>query len=351
MHSPDLVSPIALVRVALLLPVVRIVTRMGARVKRLLHAADIPTPVLDLPDALVSLHQACRFMQASVRETGIENLGLLAGYHLRFDMLGTFGGVVGSARTLDEAIQTAMRAMPAFAAGGRCQLVDEGERVRLSHEFAHGLHAEYAGVDQFRFMLSLGLVLQVAEPRRPRGNGLRIASSGAFGDIKGLPGVRLYLGDNVLSFPRALLSRPLVGSQAARRIDDVEVAAWKASGPAGDFSGSLLQLVATLSSPTYPRIGRVADAIGMSVRALQRRLAEKGVSYGQLLDRSRFTAAVDLLERTDSTVLDVALDVGYSDHAHFTRAFRRWTGLAPRDFRRESRRMHVEDTRQVSIVD
>jgi AraC-like DNA-binding protein len=33
-------------------------------------------------------------------------------------------------------------------------------------------------------------------------------------------------------------------------------------------------------------------------------------------------------------VLDIALDLGYSDHAHFTRAFRRWTGMPPREFRR-----------------
>ena len=53
-----------------------------------------------------------------------------------------------------------------------------------------------------------------------------------------------------------------------------------------------------------------------------------------MLVGSRLGTAVHLLASTDATVLDIALDVGYSDHAHFTRAFRRWTGVAPREFRK-----------------
>lgn len=138
-----------------------------------------------------------------------------------------------------------------------------------------------------------------------------------------------------VSFPCALLRRPLARAGFARRIDEMDVEMWKASAPAGDFPGSVLQVMETPSSPDYPRIGLTADAIGVSVRALQRRLAEAGVSYERLVAGARFDTAVELLERTDSTVLDI--DLGYSDHAHFTRAFRRWTGTSPREFRRMSR--------------
>jgi AraC-like DNA-binding protein len=72
------------------------------------------------------------------------------------------------------------------------------------------------------------------------------------------------------------------------------------------------------------------------VRTLQRRLADAGASYERLRERSRFGTATRLLASTDATVLEIALDVGYSDHAHFTRAFRRWTGVPPREFRRKN---------------
>ena len=90
-----------------------------------------------------------------------------------------------------------------------------------------------------------------------RGKGLRP------GSVDALPGVRLHLerNDAAVSFPQALLSRPLALSNSTLGLDDTEVADWKASGPANDFSGSLLQVMATLSSPRYPRIGVAAHAM------------------------------------------------------------------------------------------
>jgi len=344
MHAPVPPPPLALVRTAVLLPVVRFLVGGRWRVERLLDEANLPPRALDAPDALVSTHQVCGFMAAAARETGVENLGLVAGRDGPFELLGTFGRVVRGTHTLAEAIQAAMRLMPAFSSGGRCHLASEGDRVRLSLDLGRHLEADDARARDICLMLSLGLVLLVAEPR-PAG---RVGALG-YADI--LPGVRIYgecpaMG---VTFPRALLSRPLTRSNASRRIDGADVARWLASGPADDFPGSLLQAVTTLSSPTYPRIARAASSIGMSIRGLQRRLAEDGVSYGHLLDRARFAAAVDLLEHTDASVLDVALDVGYSDHAHFTRAFRRWTGLAPRVFRHNRRRM--QETRRVANLD
>jgi AraC-like DNA-binding protein len=89
-----------------------------------------------------------------------------------------------------------------------------------------------------------------------------------------------------------------------------------------------------LSGDGYPDIRRTAGILGMPVRTLQRRLAAAGLTHEALVGRSRFAAAVALLEQTDTTILDIAFDLGYSDHAHFTRAFRRWAGCSPRDFRR-----------------
>ncbi len=88
-----------------------------------------------------------------------------------------------------------------------------------------------------------------------------------------------------------------------------------------------------------PRIDLVADIVGISARTLQRLLADAGTSFTMLLERSRLAAAADALKRTDAKVVDIALDLGYSEHAHFSRAFRRWMGLAPRDYRRSMRAM------------
>ena len=113
--------------------------------------------------------------------------------------------------------------------------------------------------------------------------------------------------------------------------------AWKAFVPAREFASSVTELVQTLSCEGYPRVPVTARLLGMSARTLQRQLAAVGVTYESLVARARLATAVALLEQTDTKILDIALHLGYSDHAHFTRAFRRWTGRSPLAFRRERR--------------
>ena len=81
----------------------------------------------------------------------------------------------------------------------------------------------------------------------------------------------------------------------------------------------------------------IADTLGTSVRTLQRRLRATGVTYADVVQQARSAAARQMLKERRPSIADVARLLGYSDAAHFTRAFRRWTGTTPRDFRRRSR--------------
>jgi len=113
--------------------------------------------------------------------------------------------------------------------------------------------------------------------------------------------------------------------------------AWKSSAPARDFIGVIRRAIETLSSTDYPNIRMTAAFAGLSVRTLQRRLAQAGVSHDLLVAQARFATAAAVLERTNAKILNLALDLGYSDHANFTRAFRRWAGCSPRQYRFRSR--------------
>jgi AraC-like DNA-binding protein len=108
---------------------------------------------------------------------------------------------------------------------------------------------------------------------------------------------------------------------------------WSATAPARDFTGSVCQFVATLLRAGYPDVRLVAEALGLRTRTFQRRLREEGTTYGRLVAEARLDIAYRLLRDPDRKVIDVAFDLGYSDPAHFTRAFRAWTGLTPREQR------------------
>ena len=69
----------------------------------------------------------------------------------------------------------------------------------------------------------------------------------------------------------------------------------------------------------------------MNLRTMQRHLGAWGVTFEQLLEDLRLHHALIGLQEERLSVTDVAFHLGYSDAAHFTRAFRRWTGTAPRE--------------------
>ena len=100
------------------------------------------------------------------------------------------------------------------------------------------------------------------------------------------------------------------------------------------LGGVVQQLVIRLLPDGNPDVQSVAELVSVSPRTLQRRLSDEGLTFAGVVARARFDVARRMLADPARKVVDVALDLGYSDQAHFTRAFVRWTGLAPREFRR-----------------
>ena len=78
---------------------------------------------------------------------------------------------------------------------------------------------------------------------------------------------------------------------------------------------------------------RVVAAAGLSARTFQRQLAEEGASFSDLLADVRRSETLKRLKEQNLTIAAIASDLGYSDQATFTRAFRRWTGVPPSRFR------------------
>jgi AraC-like DNA-binding protein len=82
-----------------------------------------------------------------------------------------------------------------------------------------------------------------------------------------------------------------------------------------------------------PTVAEIAEMAGISVRSFQRKLSSAGLTYSGLLDTARFENAAKNLRDTDAKIIEVAFSSGYADPAHFTRAFRRISGVTPREFR------------------
>ncbi|MCB1035891.1 MAG: helix-turn-helix transcriptional regulator, partial [Acidobacteria bacterium] len=82
-----------------------------------------------------------------------------------------------------------------------------------------------------------------------------------------------------------------------------------------------------------PTAAQVASALHMSVRSLHRGLKQEETSFRRLLEQLRRERAADLLAEGRCSLSEVAFLLGFSELSAFYRAFKRWTGMTPAEFR------------------
>lgn len=98
------------------------------------------------------------------------------------------------------------------------------------------------------------------------------------------------------------------------------------------ISGQVYQILMT-NPGQLPNMEQVAGMVHMNERTMRRKLDSEGTSFGKIIDDVRASLASEYLKTTKMTTEDIATLVGFSDAANFRRAFKRWTGKAPRDYR------------------
>jgi AraC-like DNA-binding protein len=87
-----------------------------------------------------------------------------------------------------------------------------------------------------------------------------------------------------------------------------------------------------------PSLEEMAQTLRLTPQTLRRRLRDEGRGYQSIKDGLRRDAAIALLEHTDLPLQQVALRVGFSEPSTFHRAFKKWTGVAPGEYRQRQAR-------------
>lgn len=101
-----------------------------------------------------------------------------------------------------------------------------------------------------------------------------------------------------------------------------------------DLRDALCDVIAVaLADSREPMLAEVASELRMGERTLKRRLQAEGTSFRALVDETRHSAALDLLADAQLSVFEVAQRLGFADASAFAKAFRRWHGCSPREYR------------------
>jgi AraC-like DNA-binding protein len=291
-------------------------------------------------ETLVPLHQVCDFLSSVARAEGIHDLGFRVAGAQGTEHLGVYGKLLAQSLTLHEMIQTTLEFIASYNSGLHIWIERHEDQVRYCQKFDESLPH-----DRITEAVHFGLASAMATGKYARGaawlpNRIELATDPIdlteyFPELADLP-VAFDQRQTSIWVDRKVLSTPLPKSTPSRgtALDEHDQASFVANAPAPEPVGQLEQVIESALGHPEMSLPFTAAIIGMSPRTLQRRLTEQDASFSRLLQGVRFQKAIQLLRDPVMPLTQAAKRLGYTDLANFIRAFKRWTGVGPNEYRR-----------------
>lgn len=290
-------------------------------------------------EALITRDQEMRLIEnLMLALPDVPALGFKLGMQYSVATFGIWGFALRTSHTLRAAAHTALRYLPLSTAYCRIYAFDE------AGWFGIGLDPTPIPRHLRQFLLERDLATGINLAKELSLTGLSIGAA----DFQGEPpaysdviaealGVvpRYHQPRNALLVEASAADKPLptFNARLVRMFEDQcreQLRQRQTSGLTGQVRQQVLGplgLVATLEE--------VANALAMSPRSLRRKLEQEGTSLRAIIEEERRQAAIRMLTGSDMKLDELAFYLGYTDTASFTRAFRRWMGVSPGEYRKQ----------------
>ena len=311
--------------------------RQGVDQETCLLGTGISDQVLQDGEALVTRTQEMRLVEnLMLALPDVPALGFRLGLQYNLATFGIWGFALRTSYTLREAVARAMRYLPLSTAYCRVFRIDEG------NQFGIGMDADSIPHHLRQFLLERDMATAIHLFRELSLSSIEInelefqhlpeehgpAISAQCGLTPSARGQR-----NAILVDSSLVDRPLatydphlvrmLDDQCRQRLDRLQTGSLesqvrqKLHGPLG--------LVASLNE--------IASELALSPRSLRRKLDQEGTSFRHLVEDERRQLALQLLSGSSMKLDELAIHLGYTDTTSFTRAFRRWMGCSPGEYR------------------
>jgi AraC-like DNA-binding protein len=310
----------------------------GVQRERFLAEAGLVATRLDDANASFSLADYGRMVQAALATSGDPALGLHMSEHAgaaRFDVL---GHLTEHSSCLREALEMSVRYARIVTDGPRFELHEEGNTATLRFTLLAGESPEVRLTAEFVTSALVHLVRRfvggAAQARRVffayKAPAHRAEYSRIFGGreqfshaFTGVELERCWLDRT--QFSRSPELCVLLQARAELLLARVDQDA-----PAAE---RVRRWLGSQTPQTRPTMDTIARDLGMSARSLRRRLRQEGAAYSELLEEARAMHAKRMLGELRNSVQQTAYAMGFGTPAAFSRAFKRWTGMAPSAYR------------------
>lgn len=327
---------------SVLVPIVRaelaLAEELGIDAQALAAEVGLRAEELQDPDGRVSLAKYIALVHALARRPGVEDAGVRVGKEARLEHMGVVGWAMAEAPTVGEALEhwTRYRHLLGYEVMPDTRL--EADRL-VFHRAMPGWFGGTRYAAEVALSSTLAIIAElVGQPTKALEVWFQFPPPADVMPHVEVFGVTPRFGqaETLIAISSSILSQPVARADPGlyaylrRRADEL-----LAKLPVSErHADRVKRLLAEELKQGEPRAPLVARKLGMSERSLQRRLQEEGTSFAELLDSVRKTYAESWLRDASLSIGEVGFLLGYAEPSVFHRAFRRWTGLTPAQFRR-----------------
>lgn len=323
-------------RVGAFSQIVQVLRDLGADPAEVCAAAGFDFTLFADPANLVTYHAASHLFRVSAERTGCPHFGLLQGQKGGLHSLGLIGLLAKCSATVGTALRSIVRYMHLHIRGALTTLEESGSLAIFSYE-VHDLGAEATdhiadGSLGTMFNIMVELCGPHWKPIEVRFEHRKPSDMAPYHRRFQAP-MSFGMNDNSLVFAASWLSRPLPAVEPElRRLLEEQVDMLEVQYR-DDFPEQVRSLLRTGLLANRGSADQVAALLSIHSRTLHRRLAAHGTNFRSLVDECRYAIARQMLEDTDSDVVQIADMLDYADTSAFARAFRRWSGTTPSHWR------------------
>jgi AraC-like DNA-binding protein len=305
----------------------------------LLEEAGLEAKSLDDPTARCPVAYSLRLWKIAMAATGDPAFGLKVASHIKPTSFHGMSYGMSASSTLKEAFQRAQRYCHIAS-----DAVDYEFYLRGSSEY-HFIIAPATDLDDAPIDAIVGLYVRMCRSMLGREySPLRIefrrSQPARIDDFVSLLRAPLLFDapQTRLVFDRESLERPLEGGnpELARHNDAIALQ-YLSQLERDNIQVRVREVLTQRLSRGGLSQEDIAEILNMSARTLQRKLGDRGTTYKEILDDTRRALALAYLSAPRHSVSDVTYLLGFSAGSCFTRAFRRWTGQSPSDWRAGAR--------------
>lgn len=327
-------TAIPIFRAAHLLPYLAFLHEQGAPVEKELRRVKLPAIIPDEPDWYLPKLPALSFLENISLREGIDECGLrVAHYQHTNPLTQQLVSHILAAPTLKNALDIFARLIRFEDVSVKLWMAYEPDNVRICiHDGTPDVTATNMRVQDWTDLTVFLMTIRLFAGQHWHPKRMGLAANVALHDYAHaqFPNTELHINQHYswIEIPYALLALPPTSRPTAKTHTSSETAFEI------NLSTTLQYLIKSYLQDDSLSINTLAEISGMSLRSLQRRLSEAGTSYSELLEQTRIGTSMELLSNRDCKIIDVAFETGYRDPSHFSRAFRRITGVSPREYKK-----------------